>query len=355
MKTVLLVFLHGFMGTDNTFDQFPRHLQNELRTELGCVPGATGAAGSRNGLVEVQSVVYPRYATSGELAAAVESFLSWLTNTVIDREVAKGTRSPVVDPSVAVVLVGHSMGGVVACDSLMAATSASPAGPTVFPHILGVLCFDSPLLGLAPQVVAHGVLDRGVSKFNDLRGVAAGLPLGAVSSFLFAKGASETTGTRSADANRARGRWKLAAGLGAAAAVAAVAGGALYANRDKVAEHMDWIGGHLAFAGALFEPRATLERRVAGASASAPVAVFYTSVADSTDVRKMLGRRTFCVVPDHGAQPRLGSWTEAANTRATDEIDAHVGMFNSGTNPGYGPLVGGARRTVLGWTTEFLK
>lgn len=44
--------------------------------------------------------------------------LSRLQNRVIDLEVANRTTSPTVDPSVHVFLVGHSMGGIVAAETL---------------------------------------------------------------------------------------------------------------------------------------------------------------------------------------------------------------------------------------------
>lgn len=143
-----------------------------------------------------------------------------LQNKVIDLEVSAHTPSPTVDPSVRVVLIGHSMGGIVAAETLLSiardtpiqpctsstppanatdpATSAStsttnlnlptdtpqirsssapadlsltnptsdsdkgapspsPETPSLlFPYIQAVLAFDTPYLGIHPGVVAHG-------------------------------------------------------------------------------------------------------------------------------------------------------------------------------------------------------
>ena len=49
-----------------------------------------------------------------------------LQNKVIDLEVAASTPSPTIDPSVHTILIGHSMGGIVAAETLLAITSDSP-------------------------------------------------------------------------------------------------------------------------------------------------------------------------------------------------------------------------------------
>lgn len=141
--------------------------------------------------LDVQVLVYPKYETRGDLADCVSRFRDWLQEKVIDLEVAKGTPSPTVEPSVRVVLCGHSMGGIVAAETVIALTSdrvIPPAGSTsssgpgshngeggggatttatsdgnqtaapaendqtplnslMFPYIQGVLSFDTPYLG----------------------------------------------------------------------------------------------------------------------------------------------------------------------------------------------------------------
>ena len=99
-KTLLLCFIHGFKGGEDTFgerSEFSRHLASLV-----------GAALPR---VNVRAVTYPRYETRGDLYECVARFRYWLLERVIDLEVANGTPSPTVDPSVRVVLVGHSNGG----------------------------------------------------------------------------------------------------------------------------------------------------------------------------------------------------------------------------------------------------
>lgn len=117
-----------------------------------------------------------------------------LQNVVIDIEVSASTPSPTVDPSVRTILIGHSMGGIVAADALLSITSDAPIPPPpsststtassggfetkatppkfheaslssddsstggtfMFPYIQGILAFDTPYLGISPSVIAHG-------------------------------------------------------------------------------------------------------------------------------------------------------------------------------------------------------
>ncbi|KAL9063243.1 MAG: hypothetical protein Q9157_008339, partial [Trypethelium eluteriae] len=192
-RTLLLVFVHGFKGGNHTFEGFPERLRTLLSHAL---PNTT-----------VLAIRYPQYESRGELQNCVSQFKEWLQNKVIDLEVANGTPSPTIEPSVRTVLVGHSMGGIVAAETLFsivndqpvpsrssndssantyfsannatsssnpstpgpapngtnATTTSTPTTPKsallptfMFPSIIGILAFDTPYLGVAPGVIAHG-------------------------------------------------------------------------------------------------------------------------------------------------------------------------------------------------------
>ncbi|KAF3059901.1 hypothetical protein GL218_04944 [Daldinia childiae] len=166
-KTLLLCFIHGFKGGDDTFGE-----KSEFAQHLAAIVGAALPK------VSVRAITYPQYETRGDLHECVARFRDWLLNKVIDIEVATGTPSPTVDPSVRTILIGHSMGGIVAAETAIGLASEVPVthtnkashrdsltvlvgeslGPTslMFPYIQGVLAFDTPYLGISPGVVAHG-------------------------------------------------------------------------------------------------------------------------------------------------------------------------------------------------------
>lgn len=62
-KTLLLCFIHGFKGGDDTFANFPSHLKAILQHALP--------------KVNVLAVTYPKYETRGDLFECVGRFKEW--------------------------------------------------------------------------------------------------------------------------------------------------------------------------------------------------------------------------------------------------------------------------------------
>jgi hypothetical protein len=115
IKTLLLCFIHGFKGDEETFFQFPevRHFhqvsyEKQLLTDT--IQDLKNAVSEKNSELDVQTRVYPKYETRGDLAACVETFREWLQDQVTDLERNVATPSAILDPSVSVILVAHSMG-----------------------------------------------------------------------------------------------------------------------------------------------------------------------------------------------------------------------------------------------------
>ncbi|GAM89061.1 hypothetical protein ANO11243_070950 [Dothideomycetidae sp. 11243] len=345
-KTLLLVFIHGFKGGEDTFAKFPEHLQTLVSDAL---PN-----------LNVLTAVYPKFETRGDLHDCVARFKEWLQNKVIDLEVAAGTPSPTVDPSVRTILVGHSMGGIVAAETLLSIardeplpfgqqtsghtqgarnntteqmnTASDPSHSSVnledtynssflFPFIQGILAFDTPYLGINPGVVAHGAESHyntasaavnaytSATKFFGTGGKSAPAAVDS-SRALPSAGGNQTT-------NGGWGRYALFAG--GAAAIAAV-GGAAYFNRGHISTGVSWVGDHLAFIGCLAKG-AELSRRVEhvaelGERHGVGFADFYTKLgrkdagannsSNNNNVNvagQLLGEeRTFCVVPKDAAK-----------------------------------------------------
>ncbi|KAL4778048.1 hypothetical protein BJX76DRAFT_363099 [Aspergillus varians] len=401
-KTLLLVFIHGFKGGDDTFGNFPQHIQALLSRKLPSV--------------SVAILVYPKYETRGNLQETVSVFREWLQNQVIDLEVSNRTASPTVDPSVHVFLVGHSMGGIVAAETLLLLASEQPiparaspqpsqyqsdggpddtatadsknigeSGSFMFPHIQGVFAFDTPYLGIAPGVVSYGAeghYKNITTTYNTFSEVAG----------LFGYGASNTASNKQtpkapndakkslpptsdgdAAATPSWQRWgRYAMFAGAAGAVAAGGAAAMYSQRQRLTDSWGWVSSHLAFVGCLARP-AELHQRLSQLSQvrkdrgircvnfytclgkSASSLVENSSNANETGSSQTPSfsskiirskHRTFCCLPEkeEGQENlnRLGpglEWVKAVNDRANDEIQAHTCMFFPKQNPAYYELI----------------
>ncbi|KAI0480140.1 hypothetical protein GGR56DRAFT_663946 [Xylariaceae sp. FL0804] len=394
-KILLLCFIHGFKGGDDTFgakSEFAQHLAALLAASLP--------------RIDVRAVTYPQYETRGDLRACVARFRDWLLERVIDLEVARGTASPTVDPGVRTILVGHSMGGIVAAETALGIAGEKPIGKQaessraegrdgpeekkeedeeatalnslMFPYVQGVLAFDTPFLGIAPGVVAHGAED----KYNTVS--SALTQLSSISGVFWGGDANNKTapdqqqGKKPVGAlpaptpqqQQQQGGWgwsRIAMAAGAVGAVAA-GGAAAYANRQQISSGWSWVGSHLEFVGCLAR-REELRRRVSGMARlrrelGVGFANLYTRLGRSAQAAKRNGTsvagavaggdRTFCNLPRlrHGVsdEEAAGMWRAAVNDKAADETAAHMAMFEAAENPGYRQLSEDARGLIVGWT-----
>lgn len=276
-----------------------------------------------------------------------------LLEKVIDIEVENKTPSPTVDPSVHTILIGHSMGGIVAADTILALTSdraiesgASEPKETelnsfMFPYVQGVLAFDTPYLGISPGVVAHGAeghYNTASSAYTTLSGLTGALWGGNAGSEVETKAAEKKKPLAALPAPPAPDapawqKWgKLALYAGAGAAVAA-GGAAAYLKRDQITEGWSWVGSHLEFVGCLMKGE-ELRKRVASLGRlnkelNVGFGNLYTRLgqkAVSKETGSMVGsvignQRTFCNLPKKEAKE---FWHEAINDAAADETGAHM-------------------------------
>lgn len=119
-RTLLLVYIHGFMGNETSFRSFPAHVHNLVTVEL-------------EGTHVVHTKIYPKYKSRKAIEFARNAFSDWL--------------SPHEGPDTDIILLGHSMGG------LLSAEVALLEGN----RILGTINFDTPFLGMHPGVIASGL------------------------------------------------------------------------------------------------------------------------------------------------------------------------------------------------------
>ncbi|KAL0932028.1 uncharacterized protein CTRU02_212981 [Colletotrichum truncatum] len=374
-KTLLLVFIHGFKGGDDTFgdkEGFTEQLRSQLASALP--------------KINVKHLIYPKYETRGDLGECVSRFRDWLLEKVIDMEVANATPSPTVDPSVRIVLVGHSMGGIVAAETVIGLTSEHPIysedgvekadNPStfnglMFPYVQGVLAFDTPYLGISPGVVAHGAeghYNSASAAMTQLSGLGTAL-WGAKQAGSPSRAGSPNKGPVAAlpapaapsqqkEQQGGWGKWgKIAMVAGSAAAVAASAGAAYY-NREQITQGWTWATSHLEFVGCLAKG-AELQKRVQymvklNKELDVGFANLYTRLGkgagnkDVSVVGTVLGKdRTFCNLPK---KANGGVWKEAVNDAAAEETLAHMNMFDPKQNPGYESLKQDAAALIAQWT-----
>lgn len=119
-RKLLLVYVHGFMGDETSFRSFPAHVHNVVTVTLSDSHA-------------VHTKIYPKYRPRYALDIARDDFSKWL--------------EPHETPWTDVILLGHSMGGLLASDIAL-----------VFRHnIIGVINFDVPFLGMHPGIVKAGL------------------------------------------------------------------------------------------------------------------------------------------------------------------------------------------------------
>lgn len=87
-----MVYIHGFMGDNSSFRSFPAHVHAFLKTLLAETH-------------VIHSKIYPRYKTYKSIGVARDNFSQWL--------------APHESPTTDVILVGHSMGGLLAADVVL--------------------------------------------------------------------------------------------------------------------------------------------------------------------------------------------------------------------------------------------
>ena len=262
IQTLLLCFIHGFKGDDEAFYEFPQVNMNAilfLQHATNNIQDLKTSIEATSPELKVHTSIYPKYETRGDLSSCAETFREWLQDQVTDLETTANTPSAILNPSVGVVLVAHSMGGFVATDALFSILSTRPTidgKERMFPQIVGLLTFDTPFNGLARSLFAYGAFSqyKNVSTlYNIWSSLSGGLGLqaasAAASSFASQKASTVPGNEEARSVARTVGgvpasSWKrwglLAARTGTVGAV--VAGGVTaYLHREAIGESLSKI------------------------------------------------------------------------------------------------------------------
>ncbi|KAI1758473.1 hypothetical protein F4782DRAFT_27760 [Xylaria castorea] len=387
-RTLLLCFLHGFKGDDDTFRTFPDDLETQVAKQL---PDDN-----------VESVVYPKYETKGELGQCSVAFLSWLKERVMDvRKAHCETPWPPNDRDVGVILVAHSMGGFVASDTLflilnekLAASKDEPESDTapMFPLIQGILAFDTPFNGLARSMFVYGAFSnyqKVSAVFNVMTALSAAPAALGKTAFRRTAASLPSRAGGGASSNPAWKGWQLVAvQTGTVGAIAAggitaymhrqqimdgmrsmrnlnkesvkegyqqsvdtISQGLAYINRGNVGRSFEYLSDHFTFVGALLKPR-ELARRLERMALLKGVGIhdYYTSLGENGmwSGGYFVPERTFCAIPakDHQA---CHLFSRRIIKDVDDEVQAHMSMFIRDKNDEYEQMTQEASNLVVRW------
>jgi hypothetical protein len=272
-----------------------------------------------------------------------------LEEKVIDMEVDAGTPSPTIEPSVRTILIGHSMGGIVAVETVLGIASEKSIysedgveksdinfNSLLFPYIQGVLAFDTPFLGISPGVVAHGAeghYQAASATISQLSGLGASI-WGANQA---ASSANKSTAVAAPSQQAGGGgggwsKWGRVAVAAGAVGAAAAGGAAAWMNREQITEGMSWVSSHLEFVGCLARKEELRKRVECMVKLSEELGLGYGNIytrlgkAAAPKQISMVGTvlgsdRTFCNLPSKMA---AGEWKGNVNDAAPDETTAHT-------------------------------
>ncbi|WWC89547.1 uncharacterized protein L201_004471 [Kwoniella dendrophila CBS 6074] len=360
---LLLVWVHGFKGNDVTFESFPERISHLLATT--------------HPSLKVESRVFPAYQTRGELTAATLAFVDWLTGLVVELENDHGAGGGAGKAKV--VLMGHSMGGLLIADAARDIASNTREGDIMWPRIVGILAFDTPYLGLHPkhhlsQAASYVDQARSIaSTVGMLSPMALGLGFGKFGKKTedAAEAGPSSSRSSSPKSNNGKGKepettvlpntstpkettttaatssfWSKLPSIGqpssgtlyglGAAALGAVALGTAYYRRGDFVTGWKWGYDHMTFVKNLWDDEGMKGRLVSIHELIIGRKIvfhnYYTHLPPSPPTQ--LVSRTFAILPPT-THPLYKYFNAASNTLAKDEVSAHMGMFNPKTNDGF--------------------
>ncbi|KAI9260698.1 hypothetical protein BDA99DRAFT_538291 [Phascolomyces articulosus] len=300
---VVCGLIHGFRGGDTTFKDFPSRLKTIAIHD------------------HIEVKVYPKYKTAGDFQLAVSNLLAWL------QEQAELQHKAGYD-HVQFVLLGHSMGGIVAAEAILQWKQQ----PSILDgDIIGLLAYDTPFYSVnhrfvTSQALNHaGQINREVNRFWSATS--------SVTTAAATAATRSTTGTRAAAIEypgaakkTSSSKWGLLAGVVGVAA----AGAAAYMAREKITASVTDAFDHLEFVSTLMDLNGCWERvRRLTELPDVLFKCFYVQLSGDDSLAS--DPRTFIALPP----PETSHYFIPIPSRMEGEIDAHTSIFDPAKNDHY--------------------
>ncbi|PVV03817.1 hypothetical protein BB560_001703 [Smittium megazygosporum] len=318
---LVLVYVHGFKGSQDSFEDFPEFFESSLTESL---PG-----------MKIHSLIYPTYETRRELRLAVEDFSSWLTDSLYDLFLKNA--SGFKNKNIKIALLGHSMGGLLITDAAM---ELNP----MLSFISAASQIESEKDVNATEKVSsinftsNSSSDKNISSSSLTREKTnSGSLLGSFfSSLSFNSTKTSDSREKSTQSNSNSVNFPantnrtgiIAAGLLSAAVGVAVTA---YLHRDMVSSGTQYFTEHFCFVSSLYK-EAELSQRMTRITSNKTLGFHcYYNVVDPNFNSKaksniVATKKTFITLPSTSVI--FDNYFTPVKSNLEDEISSHVYMFN---------------------------
>ncbi|KAL0088481.1 hypothetical protein J3Q64DRAFT_1634895 [Phycomyces blakesleeanus] len=235
---LLLIFVHGFHGSDTSFEDFP----NRIRTIL-----------TNTHKVDVDAVIYPSYKTMGDISLAVQDLTTWLIDQVNTRQ--KESKAWGGKGRLMVALLGHSMGGIVSAEVILGLKKRLD-DPLDGAFIVGLLAYDTPFYSVNVKYVSSRVISYADQASRFLQGSSSSSSTANARQIGNTAQAAVKATARTASSSSSSSGWGLFAGIVGVAAI----GAAAYVGRELISNGINKAFDHLEFVNTLIDTQGCEER-----------------------------------------------------------------------------------------------
>ncbi|ORX55732.1 hypothetical protein DM01DRAFT_1335124 [Hesseltinella vesiculosa] len=253
---------------------------------------------------DTSAIVYPSYKTSGDLQVAVENFSAWILDQL----------QPDLFDHTDIVLLGHSMGGIVGAESIL--HFQQHAHLLQRASIVGLIAYDTPFYSVNPDSIsttAMGHVER-FSRYIPDTGLFGGNDTQSRGRNVISRSPSMTSGQR----------WGMLAG--AVGALGAAAVGA-YIARDQISSALSDAYGQVEFVSTLMDTEGLKER--VKKLLQVPDLLFHCYYVKLPTRQH---QRTFIQLPPSDTTT---FFTPIAMQHAESEVEAHTTIFDPVKNDQY--------------------